>query len=608
MSGLCGWFSGSAREGAEPILRGMVAAAAAPGTPLVATQGGAALAAYETNVAPVFLEWNGCRLACVGHPRLRVPGLPQADPGALVRWLAEKGPREGLARVGGDFAIAFWDGRTNRGWIAIDRFGIQPLVYTRCGEALVYASALDSLGAFPGVRREIVPQAIFDYLFYHVSPGPQTLFRGQMRVPPGQFVEFGDHAVGTPVPYWSLKFDEVAGRPFETLKSEFRAHLMAAVREGAEGTDVGSFLSGGTDSSTVTGMLSRAGLGPARSFSIGFDVKGYDEMSYARIAARHFGAEHHEYYVTPDDVVKALPRMAASYDQPFGNASAIPTYYCSRFAREHGVKRMLAGDGGDELFGGNERYSKQYLLSLYQRVPASLRRGLLEPLLLASTPLHRVQPLRKIKSYIEQARPPMPQRYESYNLLQHLGTGTIFAPEFLSAIDLDHPDQLMVEAHAPFTGDSLVNQMLAIDIRFVLGDSDLPKVTRMCDLGGTDVTFPLLDDRLLEFSVGLAADLKLRGTTLRWFFKEALRDFLPIEVITKEKHGFGLPVGTWLVEHAPLRKLAVDAIATLRSRNIVQPAFIDDLLDHKLAEHPPYYGAMVWVLMMLGLWLDSRGL
>jgi asparagine synthase (glutamine-hydrolysing) len=237
----------------------------------------------------------------------------------------------------------------------------------------VFASSLDALAAYPGVTRELAHQALFDYLFYHASPGPDTVFQGQKRVPPGHFVEYTDASAQEPAAYWSLRFNETPGRPLEALKSQFRELVLAAVTESAGASQAGAFLSGGTDSSTVSGMLARLGSKPAKTFSIGFDVAGYDEMSYARIAARHFQCEHHEYYVTPDDVVDALPRIAASYDQPFGNASAVPTYYCARLAREHGVTRLLAGDGGDELFGGNERYAKQHLYSLYSDLPAFLR-------------------------------------------------------------------------------------------------------------------------------------------------------------------------------------------------------------------------------------------
>jgi asparagine synthase (glutamine-hydrolysing) len=261
-------------------------------------------------------------------------------------------------------------------------------------------------------------------------------------------------------------------------------------------------LSGGTDSSTVSGMLNSLGRGRAKVFSIGFDVPGYDEMNYARVAARHFGCEHIEYYVTPADVVNAVPHIATFYDQPFGNASAIPTYMCARVAAEHGVTRLLAGDGGDELFGGNDRYAKQYILGQYQHIPAPLRRGFLEPVAnsgaLSSVPL-----LRKVASYVRQASPAMPWRYESYNLLNHLGAENVLAPDFLQQVHQRHPQDLLADAHAPLVSNSLINQMLGIDLRFTLADSDLPKVTRMCELGGVDVAFPMLDDRVVEFSATL---------------------------------------------------------------------------------------------------------
>jgi len=465
---------------------------------------------------------------------------------------------------------------------------------------------LDMLAAFPGVERRLSMQGVFDYLFYHVSPGPETILSGLHRLPPGCCIEVSPGGMSQPEPYWSMRFDEDPSLSVPQLKDQFVSLLRDSVTEAADVPGCGAFLSGGTDSSTVSGMLARHGSGPARTFSIGFDVAGYDEMSYARIAAKHFGCEHHEYYVTPSDVVDAVPKIAAWYDQPFGNASAIPTYYCARVAGEAGITRMLAGDGGDELFGGNERYGKQYLLGLYQQVPGSFRRGVIEPMLGPWT--QHVPLMRKLGSYVKQASPPMPDRYASYNLLMYLGFAKVFTPEFLASVDTGHPHRLLLDAHAPFADASLINQMQGIDLRFTLWDGDLPKVTRMCELAGVDVTFPLLDDRVVEFSAKLPSNLKLRRTTLRWFFKHALSDFLPPEVIAKQKHGFGLPVGAWLTGHAPLRQLAIDGIAMLRDRGIVQPRFIDELLSQRLREHAAYFGTMVWVLMMLGLWLDSRRL
>ena len=464
------------------------------------------------------------------------------------------------------------------------------------------------LRAHPATPTRLSPQGIHDYMYFHVSPGPHTVFEGLYRLPAGHCIEFGSGAGTMPTAYWSMRFEESDTRSHEALKDEFVSLLRDAVAEASEGAVTGAFLSGGTDSSTVSGVLARLGGARAQTYSIGFDVEGYDEMEYARIAAKHFGCEHHAYYVTPQDVVDAVPKIAAAYDQPFGNASAVPTYYCAKFAREHGTARLLAGDGGDELFGGNERYAKQHLLGLYDRVPVALRRGLIEPLLLSMPGMQHVPGLRKLQSYLEQARPPMPQRYQSYNLLLHLGNPNVFTPEFLASVDTGHPLALMIDEHAPFAQASLINQMLGIDLRFILADGDLPKVTRMCALADVDVAFPLLDDRLIDFSARLPSRLKLRGTKLRWFFKQALGDFLPRAVITKKKHGFGLPVGAWLVGHKPLRDLAGDSIALLEQRRIVQPRFIDELLGARLREHSAYFGTMVWTLMMLGIWLDSRRL
>jgi len=608
MRGLCGWFSLQPRQDGATCLDVMLrqgridAAARVP-----RHDAHAGLATYGSSPTVQFVEHDGCWLALAGHPRRLGHGPRMLDASTLLAELREAG-RGALPRLGGDFALAFWDGTRRRGLIAIDRIGVHRLFYAVDGGRLAFGSTLDLVTGFPGQRRELSAQALFDYVYYHVTPGPGTIYQGCRRLEAGHMIEFGESGAGTPAPYWQMQFRE-DGRPDSpALRQELFTAMESAVADLAEEPATGAFLSGGIDSSTVSGMLSRIRQSPVPVFSIGFDAKGYDEMEYARIAARHFGCEHHEYYVTPQDVVDAVPRIAASYDQPFGNASAVPTYYCAKVAREHGIRRLLAGDGGDELFGGNERYAKYHLLGLYQRVPSALRSGLIEPLLLGVPGTERIPLVKKLRSYVQQARPPMPQRYTSYNLLMHLGVAQVFTPEFLASVDARHSEKLLVEAHAPYADASLINQMLGIDLRFILADGDLPKVTHMCELADIDVAFPMLDDRLIDFSAHLGSDLKLRGTALRWFFKQAMSGLLPNEVITKTKHGFGLPVGEWLVGHPPLTELAVASIRPLRERGIIRPELIDDLIGQRLGEHAAFYGTMLWILMMLGLWLDSRGL
>lgn len=607
MRGLFGWYGQDAGDDRGHALNSMAQAARidAPNVASTAT-GPASLAVHGSAARPALVQHDGVLLAIAGHARLLRGDARIADPLAIAAALRTDGQRA-IASLGGDFALACWDSTRQRGWLAIDRIGVHPLFYSHQGRVLVFGTSIDHVCGHPAVPRRLHPQAVFDYLYYHVCPGPHTIAAGVHRLMPGQCIEFGPGASAQPSTYWAMQFAERTSIPHEERAQRFKALLESAVREAAEGAEVGAFLSGGTDSSTVNGMLGRVSATSPRSFSIGFDVPGFDETGYARIAAKHFGCQHDEYYVKPTDVVEAVPLIASSYDQPFGNASAVPAYLCARHARAQGIERLLAGDGGDELFGGNERYAKQQLLSHYQQVPLALRRAVLEPMLLSS-PLGGLPGIRKARSYIEQARPDMPQRYETYNLLTHLGVANVLTPEFIASIDAQHPARLLADAHAPYARHSLINQMLAIDLRFVLADGDLPKVMHTCNLAGIDVAFPLLDDRIVDFSQELPQDLKLRGTQLRWFFKQALSDFLPQEILTKKKHGFGLPVGQWLLSHKPLHDMARDSVQRLAPRGIVRRDFVTDLFERKLPAHAGYYGTMVWVLMMLSLWLESRRL
>ena len=229
-------------------------------------------------------------------------------------------------------------------------------------------------------------------------------------------------------------------------RARFRMLLRQSIEREVTTPRVGAFLSGGTDSSTVVGLLGVVRGEPADSFSIGFDASGYDEMSYARLAARHFNSEHHEHYLTPDELVRAIPNVAAHYDQPFGNSSALPAYYCARLAREHKIDKLLAGDGGDELFGGNTRYARQKMFAAYAALPVALRQRAIEPLLRSSR-AGVVPGIKKLVRYVEQARLPMPERMESYNLLDRFGASTVFAIPFLDRVDTSEPARFQREVY-----------------------------------------------------------------------------------------------------------------------------------------------------------------
>jgi asparagine synthase (glutamine-hydrolysing) len=532
--------------------------------------------------------------------------------GDLARIAAAQGPaaawQAAFAKFGvdaplharGDFAVAVSDA-AGRTLLAVDRFAIRTLCYRIDGSTLRYAERADDLA---GQSPELDAQALYDYLYFHVISAPRTAFRNVHRLPAGHCALFESGKL-TVSPWWRAEFNETRSHPLDALAEEFRGLLRTAVEEMARRGKVGCFLSGGTDSSTVVGMLREVSGLPPPAFSIGFDAEGYDEMSYARIAARHFGADHHEYYLTPEDVTASVPRIAAACDQPFGNSSVVPAYWCAQLARDRGVDVMLAGDGGDELFGGNTRYAKQRLFEMYGWMPAVVRNRVLEPAL-GHASLKGVPLLGKAQSYVEQARVDMPDRMNAYNLLVRLGLGEVLTDEFLCAVDPEAPRREQRAVYRSSSASTLVNRMLAYDWKYTLADNDLPKVVTAASVAGVTAAFPFLDDRIVDFSLRLVPSLKVRGLTLRWFFKKALRGFLPDATIAKQKHGFGLPFGIWMMRNEGLRTMALDSLESLRDGGIVRPRFLDRLTRELLPQAPGYYGEMVWILMMLGQWQAAQ--
>ena len=525
-----------------------------------------------------------------------------ADLGMEAAWRQafERFGRNAPEQVSGDFSVAL---RTPSGavFLAVDRFAIRSLCYRQVGDRLLFAERADQLA---DSASEIDPQAIFEYLYFHAIPSPRTIYKGIYRVPPAHYVLFENGQL-TVAPYWIPAFAEVSPKPFDQLRDEFRALLQQATARQLDGGKAGCFLSGGTDSSTVAGMIGLAHGTPAATYSIGFEAEGYDEMAFARIASNRYKTEHHEYYVTPDDLVRSIPVVAASYDQPFGNSSALPAYYCAKMAKDDGITRILAGDGGDELFGGNARYAKQRVFDWYQHIPGAVRRGIMEPLLgtnlAASLPL-----VRKASSYIEQASVPMPDRLQMYNLITRLGIEQTLTKDFLAQVDISSPLHHQRSVWAASQANNNTNRELAFDWRYTLAESDLPKVCGTTRLAGLEVGFPMLDDDLLAFSLRLPVDYKLKGLKLRWFFKAALRGFLPDEILVKKKQGFGLPFGVWLTRHEALRELAAESVHGLVERKVLRRDFVDALLGKLVFEHPGYYGEMIWIAMMLEQWLRAK--
>jgi len=514
---------------------------------------------------------------------------------------------ECLKHLRGPFALAILIPEQRRALLAIDKMGIRPLAYGATATGLAYASNASALAKYPGIDHSLSPQAIHDYLYFHMVPSPQTIFCGIRKLPPAHYALYDNGRFQTQR-YWLPNFDPAID-PQDALCTQLRSRLEQAMdfqidEDTAKVT--GAFLSGGLDSSTVVGLLAERNA-HASAYTIGFDAEGYDEIPYARQSASHYHSRLHEYYVTPGDVADAIEIIAGGYDEPFGNASVIPSYFCAKMAREDGCAVLLAGDGGDEIFAGNERYLTQKMFSYFETAPDIVRQ-IFKTALLSNNIGDSVPLVRKARSYVRQAFMPLPDRLNSYNFLRRAPAADIFNPDFLSQIDTTLADQ---EQRAifqlPSNADSL-QRMLFLDWKFTLADNDLRKVNLACNLAGIEVRYPLLDDGLVEFSTTIPSKLLIPDRTLRDFYKNSLKAFLPPHTIGKKKHGFGLPFGVWMAQDPRLHEMVQHYLEAMKHRKILKSDYIDGLLYAQRSQHTAYYGVMIWVIVMLEQWLKIRNI
>ncbi|MGQ0834940.1 MAG: asparagine synthase [Gammaproteobacteria bacterium] len=510
-----------------------------------------------------------------------------------------------LELLQGSFAVVVMDGAARAAILAVDRMGIERLAFRRTDEGLTFSSSAEAAARAFGRAPRIAHQSLLSYVFFHMIPSPQTVFEATQKIPPATAVFVEDDRLWQET-YWQPRFAEPRRKGSDAPERSLHAALEAGVRAAQPDDATGAFLSGGLDSSTVAGYLSKVTARPARTFSIGFGLEDYDELRYARIAAAHFGFDARYYTVGPDDIVDLLPRIARAYDEPFGNASALPTYCCARLARESGMTHLLAGDGGDELFAGNKRYAEQMVFERYKLVPGLFRTRLLEPML-DRMPVRLTNRLvRKARGYVAQANTPLPDRLESWNFLHRLGSEMVLHPDLLDVIDTSAPLQHMRRVYSSSPAVALIDHMLHYDWRFTLADNDLRKVGTMCELAGVRVSYPMLHRDVIELSTRVPAGLKMRGTDLRTFYKRSMATFLPREIIQKTKHGFGLPFGLWLQRSSRLAEMIETSLAGLRARRVIRAEFIDRLRQLHGEEDASYYGVLVWTFAMLEQWFQEH--
>jgi asparagine synthase (glutamine-hydrolysing) len=519
----------------------------------------------------------------------------------LLAWGYKLQGMEFLSLLTGAFAIALWDENAQRLVLVVDRFGINPLYWSVDGERLWFASRPGAIPAARETTPDIDPAAVVQFLLHSTIPAPLSIYQGITRIKPGHFVVFERGSCREEC-YWDMRYEESSDGDEKYWAGELQQNMRAAVRRHLVGCDpekTGAYLSGGTDSSSVVAFMGEC-QSRVNSFSIYFANPRYSEIAFARTAAQHFNTRHFEKALTPADALLAIDKVAQYYDEPFANSSAIGGYHCALLARQNGIDTLLGGDGGDELFAGNERYATDKQFQIYHSIPRFLRRGLLEP-------VARMLPDNGVLSfpqrYIKRAGIANPARIYSYSFFLSNAPAEIFENDFLDQVPREGWLGI-AENHFNKLPVSELNRFLYMDLKMTLSDNDIPKVSGTAEMAGVRARFPLLDHRLAEFSGRIPTRLKLKGLQKRYIFKQAMKGILPATILHKKKHGFGVPLATWFLQDPKLNAFMREVLhdPRTRQRGIFRPQFLEHLMDLHRHDHTIYYGEIIWYLMVLELW------
>jgi asparagine synthase (glutamine-hydrolysing) len=499
-----------------------------------------------------------------------------------------------LARLRGMFGIALWDRRTRTLLVARDRAGIKPLHFVERGGRLYFGSEIKSLIAAGAVDRTIDLEALDHYLSFLYAPRDRSLFKGVRKLPPGHFLRWRDGQAAI-VKYWEIS----AAEPFRGSEPEAAAALRRVLADAVRShmiSDVplGAFLSGGVDSSIVVGLMAEASSRPVQTFSIGFDEPAFDELEHARRVATHFGTEHHEFVVRPDGV-SILDRLVEHFDEPFADSSAIPTWYVSEMARRH-VTVVLSGDGGDELFGGYERYLPHPRVAQFDRwAPPGARA-------LAGAAWPRLPHGARGKNFLRHVSRDADGRYlDSVAFFQQDEKRDLYSPDVGRSLQRWRAEDALGERFTRFQALPPHSRMMRFDFETYLPEDVLTKVDRMSMAHSIESRVPLLDNQVIEFAATLPSTLKIRNGRGKHVLKEAVRTLLPDGILDRKKQGFGVPLGVWF--RGGLSDMFADVLRSprTRQRGYFEPVFVDRLV-HEHVSKKRDHSLRLWQLMVFELW------
>lgn len=531
---------------------------------------------------------------------------------AIEHW----GVEGALSRLNGMFAFALWDREQRVLYLARDRMGEKPLYYGVQGGVLLFGSELNALRAHPTCRGDIDRDALALFLRHNYVPAPRSIWQGISKLPPAHYLRIDSSLnVGVPVSYWDLQEIAQGGDAMPmaddaALVDQLEVLLKDAVGRRMEAdVPLGAFLSGGVDSSTVVALMQVQSARPVRTFSIGFAEKDYDESNHAKAVAAHLGTDHTELFVTADDALQTIPKLPAIWDEPFSDSSQIPTYLLSGLTRQH-VTVSLSGDGGDELFGGYNRYL--LAMKLWQpmaMLPVGMRHRIARLLTAPQT-----------ATGVRAAMHVLPRKYRHKAIADRLPKIAQLldacSPEALYLSLVSHwqrPEDVVIGAAEPLT---LLNggaaafsdfrqKMMYLDARTYLPDDILVKVDRASMAVSLEARVPMLDHRLVEFAWRMPLSAKIRRGTGKWALRQVLYRHVPRSLIDRPKMGFGVPIDSWL--KGPLRDWAE---ALLDERRLREDGFFNPAIIRRKWDEYQYSGRRwhyhLWDILMFQAWHDAQ--
>lgn len=544
-----------------------------------------------------------------------------SDTEIVLASICQWGILETVRRCNGMFAFALWDRREHRLTLVRDRLGIKPLYYGWAGSVFLFGSELKALKAHPAFHAEIDRGALALYLRYNYIPAPYTIYSGFRKLMPGTLLTLTGNKPGElpePELYWSARQMAESGvaHPFEGSDQAAVGELDSLLRESIRDrmiadVPLGAFLSGGIDSSTVVALMQVQSRRPIQTFTIGFNESGYDEAGYARGIARHLGTDHTELYVTPQEAQAVIPHLPALFDEPFSDSSQIPTFLISELARRH-VTVSLSGDGGDELFGGYNRYTwvqkiwnamgwlpaplRSFGSATLDRLPPAAWDGLLSNRLIPSR-WRFSEPGEKIRKVSEILSAGNPEAVY-LDLISHwkdpsaVVRGALEPPTLLTCQD----------ARARFP--DLASWMMYTDLVTYLPDDILVKVDRASMGNSLEARVPYLDDhRVVEFAWRLPMKMKIRDGKGKWLLRQVLYQYVPERMLERPKQGFGVPIDAWL--KGPLRAWAEALLdkQRLKDEGFFYPEpILQKWQEHLTGKHNWQYH--LWDILMFQAWLQ----